>query len=188
MSWVHKFPSLVNCPFQVSFNSFATGQTAMTTLVTNIKELVGVREQADILRGKALANLPSIANAYLIIEDGIIAEYGSMDELGISSRKRPAPQVQISMDASGQFVLPAWCDSHTHLVFSASREDEFVDKIKGMSYSEIAARGGGILNSAKKLNQTSEDELFRLAWKRLGEVSQLGTGAIEIKSGYGLCL
>ena len=160
----------------------------MTTLVTNIKELVGVREQADILRGKALANLPSIANAYLIIEDGIIAEYGSMDELGISSRKRPAPQVQISMDASGQFVLPAWCDSHTHLVFTASREDEFVDKIKGMSYSEIAARGGGILNSAKKLNQTSEDELFRLAWKRLGEVSQLGTGAIEIKSGYGLCL
>ena len=160
----------------------------MTTLVTNIKELVGVREQADILRGKALANLPSIANAYLIIEDGIIAEYGSMDELGISSRKRPAPQVQISMDASGQFVLPAWCDSHTHLVFTASREDEFVDKIKGMSYSEIAARGGGILNSAKKLNDTSEDELFRLAWKRLGEVSQLGTGAIEIKSGYGLCL
>ena len=188
MSWVHKFPSLVNCPFQVSFNSFATGQTAMTTLVTNIKELVGVREQADILRGKALANLPSIANAYLIIEDGIIAEYGSMDELGISSRKRPAPQVQISMDASGQFVLPGWCDSHTHLVFAASREDEFVDKIKGMSYSEIAAKGGGILNSAKKLNDTSEDELFRLAWKRLGEVSQLGTGAIEIKSGYGLCL
>jgi imidazolonepropionase len=83
-------------------------------------------------------------------------------------------------------VLPAWCDSHTHLVFAGSREDEFVDKINGLSYAEIAAKGGGILNSAKKLNETSEDELFNQAWKRLGEISNLGTGAVEIKSGYGL--
>ena len=91
-----------------------------------------------------------------------------------------------TIDASGQFILPCWCDSHTHLVFAASREEEFVDKIKGMSYEEIAAKGGGILNSAKKLNAMSEDELFDLSWKRLNEVIKLGTGAIEIKSGYGL--
>ncbi len=90
------------------------------------------------------------------------------------------------IDAAGQIILPAWCDSHTHLVFAAGREEEFVDKIKGLSYAEIAAKGGGILNSAKKLNETTEDELFNLAWKRLEEVSRLGTGAIEIKSGYGL--
>src|SRR5207344_2850855 len=88
-----------------------------------------------------------------------------------------------TIDASGQFVLPAWCDSHTHLVFATSREEEFVDKIKGMSYAEIAAKGGGILNSARKLNAATEDELFNSAWKRLEEVSRLGTGAIEIKSG-----
>src|SRR6185295_5883783 len=90
------------------------------------------------------------------------------------------------VDVKGQFVLPAWCDSHTHLVFPASREDEFIDKIKGVSYAEIAAKGGGILNSAKKLAAMSGDELFNSAWKRLEEVSRLGTGAIEIKSGYGL--
>ena len=83
-------------------------------------------------------------------------------------------------------MLPAWCDSHTHLVFAGSRENEFIDKIKGLSYAEIAAKGGGILNSAKRLNETSEDELFNMAWKRLAEISKLGTGAIEIKSGYGL--
>ncbi|HRF19587.1 MAG TPA: imidazolonepropionase, partial [Chitinophagaceae bacterium] len=90
------------------------------------------------------------------------------------------------IDASGQMVLPCWCDSHTHLVFAASREEEFVDKIRGLSYAEIAARGGGILNSARKLNAMSESELLRLAWARLNEVMQMGTGAIEIKSGYGL--
>src|ERR1051326_1403190 len=155
----------------------------MTTVITDIKQLVGVRQENKLLRGKELAELPVIDDAYLIVEDGIIVGYDRMENLKSENRK---PKSEI--DASGQLVLPCWCDSHTHLVFAASREEEFVDKIKGMSYAEIAAKGGGILNSAKKLNDTSEDELFRLAWKRLGEVSQFGTGAIEIKSGYGLCL
>ncbi len=152
-----------------------------TILVSNIKQLVNTRTENQLLRGKELANLPVIENAYLLIEDGIIAEYGSM------SNKQQAPgKFSNVVDAKDQFVLPCWCDSHTHLVFAASRENEFIDKIKGLSYAEIAAKGGGILNSAKKLNETSEDELFNQAWKRLEEVSQLGTGAIEIKSGYGL--
>jgi len=140
-----------------------------------------VREQTHLLRGAELAELPVIENAYLIIEDGIIVEYGGMSQIQNSKFK-----IQNNIDATGQFVLPAWCDSHTHLVFAGSRENEFVDKIKGLSYAEIAAKGGGILNSAKKLIETSEDELFTLAWKRLEEISKLGTGAVEIKSGYGL--
>lgn len=151
-----------------------------TQIFTNIKQLAGVRKQTHILRGAELAELPVIENAYLIIEDGIIADYGEMKD---------APQISPKAgDVEGATVLPAWCDSHTHLVFSGSRENEFVDKIKGLSYAEIAAKGGGILNSAKKLNDTSEDELFNQAWKRLEEISKLGTGAIEIKSGYGLSL
>jgi len=153
----------------------------MTTLITNIRQLVGTRKENKLLRGKDLTDLPTIENAYLIVEDGWIAEYGEMKDF-----HTPVLQFQNIVDARGQFVLPAWCDSHTHLVFAASREEEFVDKIKGMSYAEIAAKGGGILNSARKLNEASEDELFKLAWKRLEEVSKLGTGAIEIKSGYGL--
>lgn len=152
-----------------------------STLITNIKTLVNVRKESKLLRGKELAELPCIENAYLIIENGLIAEYGKMNSTG---NRQPAIGNQV--DASGQFVLPCWCDSHTHLVFAASREEEFVDKIKGLSYAEIAAKGGGILNSAKKLNATSENELYNLTWKRLEEVSKLGTGAIEIKSGYGL--
>jgi imidazolonepropionase len=151
------------------------------TLVTNIKQLVNTRTENELLRGEALANLPVINNAFLLIEDGIIADYGSMDE--IRNRKF---KIENTINAAGQFILPAWCDSHTHLVFAASREEEFIDKIKGLSYAEIAAKGGGILNSAKKIQAASEDELFNLAWKRLEEVSKLGTGAIEIKSGYGL--
>ncbi|MDB5224156.1 MAG: imidazolonepropionase [Chitinophagaceae bacterium] len=146
-------------------------------IITNIKQLVNVREQTHLLRGEELAHLPVIENAYLIIEDGIIAEYGEMKD---------APKVSATGGDLEGIILPAWCDSHTHLVFAGSRENEFVDKIKGLSYAEIAAKGGGILNSAKKLNQASEDELFNQAWKRLEEVSKLGTGAIEIKSGYGL--
>jgi imidazolonepropionase len=111
----------------------------------------------------------------------MIAEYGSMQNL-----KLQTSNFKQTYDATGQFILPCWCDSHTHLVFAASREEEFVDKIKGMSYGEIAAKGGGILNSAKKLNEMKEGELFDLARKRLKEVIKLGTGAIEIKSGYGL--
>lgn len=152
-----------------------------STLIKNIKLLVNARKQNQLLRGKELAQLPCIENAFLIIEDDQIAQYGRMDELQTINHKP-----QAVYDASGQIVLPAWCDSHTHLVFAASRENEFIDKINGLSYAEIAAKGGGILNSAKKLNETSEDELFNLAWKRLEEVSRLGTGALEIKSGYGL--
>ena len=149
-----------------------------TQVITNIKQLVNVREQTHILRGAELAELPLIENAYLIIEDGIIAAYGEMQNLKKSH--------QSTVNCLQSTVLPCWCDSHTHLVFAGSRENEFVDKIKGLSYAEIAAKGGGILNSAKKLNHTSEDELFIQAWNRLEEVSKLGTGAIEIKSGYGL--
>jgi len=150
-------------------------------LFTNIKQLVNARSGTHLLCGKDLADLPCIENAYLIVEDGVIAEYGSMVNVQLSMDKFTK-----AVDAKDQFVLPCWCDSHTHLVFTGSREEEFVDKIKGLSYAEIAAKGGGILNSAKKLNETSEDALFIQAWKRLEEVSKLGTGAIEIKSGYGL--
>ena len=153
----------------------------MATLITNIKQLVNVREESKLLRGRELSILPTIENAYLVIENGLIAEYGNMNEIQNSKFKS-----QNKIDATGQFILPCWCDSHTHLVFAASREEEFVDKIKGTSYEEIAAKGGGILNSAKKLNTMSEDELYDLSWKRLNDVIKLGTGAIEIKSGYGL--
>ncbi len=152
-----------------------------TTIITNIKCLVNTRTQNQLLRGKELAELPGISNAYLIIEDGIIAEYGEIHNI-----QHTTYNTQHKIDASNQFILPAWCDSHTHIVFAGSREEEFVDKIKGLSYAAIAAKGGGILNSAQKLNTISEDELFNQAWKRLEEISKLGTGAVEIKSGYGL--
>jgi imidazolonepropionase len=151
------------------------------TLITNIKQLVNTRKQSQLLRGKNLSELPCIENAYLVIEDGFIADYGTMGNIQHSTSN-----IQHSINASGQFVLPAWCDSHTHLVFATNREEEFVDKINGLGYAEIAAKGGGILNSAMKLNAMNEEELFNLSWKRLEEVSKLGTGAIEIKSGYGL--
>ena len=154
----------------------------MALLITNVKQLINVREQSQLLYGKALAELPCIENAFLLIEDGIIAEYGAMYELELKLPQLPKHII----DAQDQFVLPCWCDSHTHIVFAAGREEEFIDKIKGLSYTDIAAKGGGILNSANKLNTATEDELFNSAWKRLEEVSKLGTGAIEIKSGYGL--
>ena len=154
----------------------------MNTLITNIHQLVNVRSERKLLRGKELAEMPVIENAYLLVEDGLIKEYGDMQaiagrELSLSNNL---------FDARGASVLPTWCDSHTHLVFAASREEEFVDKLKGASYAEIAAKGGGILKSARKLNDTPEDILFNQAWKRLHELMRLGTGAIEIKSGYGL--
>lgn len=152
----------------------------MTILLTDIKKLVNTRATSELLRGKALADLPVLDHAYLLVEDGIISDFGQMHAL-------PAGLVkEKSISLKDQFVMPAWCDSHTHLVFAESREVEFVDKLKGLSYAEIAARGGGILNSANKLNAMSEEELFTLAWKRLSDISKLGTGAIEIKSGYGL--
>jgi imidazolonepropionase len=153
----------------------------MTTIIINIRQLINVRTAKSALRGKELALLPVIDNAYLVIEDGLISEYGSMAD--IPSRYLKHADL---MDIKGGSVLPAWCDSHSHIVFAGSREGEFVDKIRGLSYEEIAAKGGGILNSANLLNKTSEDELFRQAWERLNEVSHMGTGAIEIKSGYGL--
>jgi imidazolonepropionase len=119
----------------------------------------------------------------VLIEEGIMTACGSMNSLPRQIITGTSTKI---VDAKNQCVLPAWCDSHTHLVFAHSREEEFVDKIKGASYAEIAARGGGILNSARRLNEATEDQLFNLAWKRLEEVSKLGTGAIEIKSGYGL--
>ncbi len=154
----------------------------MTTLITNIAQLVNTREETTLLRGAALAALPVIEDAFVLIEDGIIADYGHMYELELKVPQLPKHII----DTDGQFVLPTWCDSHTHIVFAKTREDEFIDKLKGMSYSDIAAKGGGILNSANKLNDATEDELFNSAWKRLEELSKLGTAAIEIKSGYGL--
>jgi imidazolonepropionase len=154
----------------------------MKLLITNIHQLINVRIENVLLRGEALANLPILENAYLVIENGLIAEFGWMKELPIKYSDSDITKY----DAMGASVLPSWCDSHTHLVFAASRESEFVDKINGLTYAEIAAKGGGILNSAAKLNTTSEEVLFETAWKRLKELISLGTGAIEIKSGYGL--
>lgn len=127
-----------------------------------------------------MAELPCIEDGWLLIEDEHIAALGAMKDLPPGLITHPA------IDASGCWLLPAWCDSHTHLVYAGSREMEFVDKIRGLSYAEINARGGGILNSARVLRETPEDILFDEAWKRLQELSRLGTGSIEIKSGYGL--
>lgn len=152
----------------------------MQTLIINIKELIQIREK-DIQKvsGKEMAELPLLKNAFLLIENDIIADFGLMDDC-------PAlPDANI-IDASGKVVLPTWCDSHTHLVYAGNRVQEFVDRINGLSYEEIANRGGGILNSAQKLNETGEEEIYEQSGLRLEEVMKLGTGAIEIKSGYGL--
>jgi imidazolonepropionase len=156
----------------------------MRIFISNIKSLLQTENNENsrlLARGQDMKKLPSIDNAWLLIEDGLIKEYGDMSSLDTSLN------VDQTIDAKGGLVLPAWCDSHTHLVFAHSREHEFIDRINGLSYEAIAQRGGGILNSAKKLNAASEDELVDLALQRLDEVKALGTGAIEIKSGYGLC-
>ncbi len=154
-------------------------------LIKNIKGLAGIQEESQSpLRGNELANLQMLENAYLAIENGRIADFGSMEELaGVVDWT----DLQV-IDAEGKFVLPAFCDSHSHLVFAKSREEEFVDRIKGLGYEEIGKKGGGILNSARKLAEMSEDDLFEDAMKRLEEIKSYGTGAIEIKSGYGLTL
>ena len=153
-------------------------------LITEIKGLVGThKEGVKILRGRSMADLPVLKNAWLLIENGLINDFGEMSSMPSRISNRNS-----HISIKGKFVFPSWCDSHTHLVFAASREDEFVMKIKGKSYEEIAACGGGILNSARKLGKATENELFESAWQRLTEVMQLGTGAIEIKSGYGLTL
>jgi len=152
----------------------------MQTLIINIKELLQVRENTiDKVSGSEMAILPTINNAYLLITNGTIAAFGSMEDC-------PKINVDKTIDASGKIVLPSWCDSHTHLVYAGNREQEFVDRINGLTYEEIAHRGGGILNSAKKLNETSEEEIYNQSKVRLKEIIQQGTGAVEIKSGYGL--
>jgi len=152
----------------------------MITLITNIKELLQVRKTSvSKVSGAEMAILPTIKNAFLVIEDNLIADFGSMKDL-------PEIKADKIIDATGRIVLPAWCDSHTHIVYAGNREQEFVDRINGFSYEEIANRGGGILNSAKKLNETSKEEIYEQSRLRLEEVIHLGTGAVEIKSGYGL--
>lgn len=152
----------------------------MRTLISNIKTLLlGTETTPAFAKGKAMQNLPQLNNAYVLIEDERILDWGAMDNL-------PEQSVDKTIDATGAYVLPTWCDSHTHLVFAATREGEFIDKIQGVSYQEIAEKGGGILNSAKRLQNTSEDALLESAYQRLLEVQGFGTGAIEIKSGYGL--
>jgi imidazolonepropionase len=152
----------------------------MKTLFINIKELLQVRDaNVKKVSGSEMKLLPSIKNAYLLIEDELIADFGTMGQC-------PNSTVDLVIDVLGKMVLPSWCDSHTHLVYAGNREQEFVNRINGMSYEDIAKNGGGILNSAKKLNETTEDELFKQSKVRLEEVIKMGTGAIEIKSGYGL--
>jgi imidazolonepropionase len=154
----------------------------MITLFKNIKQLVQVREtKLDFVAGTAMQDLPILENAFLLVKNGIIADFGIM----ANCPNTPADQ---TIDASGKIILPAWCDSHTHLVFAGNRVDEFVDKIKGLSYEEIAKRGGGILNSAKKLAETSAEDLYKQSKERIDEIISQGTGAVEIKSGYGLSL
>ena len=155
----------------------------MKILIKNIGQLINCSETAPVYRrGGEMKTLPLIENAWLAIENGLIADFGEMkDWPGISDWSK----LEI-IDAEGGFVLPAWCDSHTHTVFAATREGEFLDRLKGLTYQEIAEKGGGILNSANKLSLMSEDELYEQAYARLDKLKELGTGAIEIKSGYGL--
>ncbi len=157
----------------------------MKTLIKNIKELVQVDDDAVLLvKGKDMAELKTIKDAYLIIDDELIADYGKMSEF--TEEKMGDSNEYNEIDAEGRMVFPSFCDSHTHLVYAGSREIEYSDKIRGLSYEEIAKRGGGILNSAKLLHETSEDELYDQAMERIHEIILQGTGAVEIKSGYGL--
>ncbi|MCK5906102.1 MAG: imidazolonepropionase, partial [Flavobacteriales bacterium] len=154
----------------------------MIKLFINIKELVQVRpEPISFVAGEEMKILPTIKNAFLLSINGEIAEYGSMDD---------APEMMgfEAIDCTGRIVMPSYADSHTHIVYAGNREGEFVDKINGLSYEEIANRGGGILNSAKKLSEISEEQLYLESKERLDEIIEQGTGAVEIKSGYGLSI
>lgn len=152
----------------------------LSLLIKNIKELLQVRDSnISVIKGKDMKILPSIKNAYLLIDHDTIVDYGFMDHIQDLTADE-------EIDASGKIVLPTWCDSHTHIVYAGNREQEFVDRINGLSYEDIANRGGGILNSAEILQNTNEDDLYIQSAKRLRNVIKLGTGAIEIKSGYGL--
>lgn len=152
----------------------------MTTLFINIKELIQVREASvQKVSGTAMAILPTIKNAFLLIKGDKIIDFGKTEDLQVVDFDE-------KIDCTGKMILPTWCDSHTHIVYAGNREQEFVDRINGLTYEEIANNGGGILNSAKKLQQTSEADLYMQSAVRLEEIMQLGTGAVEIKSGYGL--
>lgn len=154
---------------------------ASTTIIENIAKLVQVEsgDPRKCAAGKAMAKLECIDNAFLLMKDGKISDFGPMD-------KAPQAGFTTRIDAKGGMVLPSYCDSHTHLVYAGSREIEYIDKIRGLSYEEIAKRGGGIINSAKRLHESSEDSLYESAMARIEEITQRGTGAVEIKSGYGL--
>lgn len=155
----------------------------MSLLIKNIKKLVQVENQPrEKVCGNEMAKLPAIDNAFLLIKDGKIADFGEMSRLPKNAEFSGFAEI----DASGKMVFPAFCDPHTHIVYAGSREIEYIDKIKGLSYEEIAKRGGGIINSSKLLQETPEDELYRQALVRIDEITKLGTGAVEIKSGYGL--
>lgn len=158
----------------------------MKTLIRNIGQIAGIAE-AGVMRkeGVSMSETGTLENAWLLIEDDKIACFGPMSDCPDLSQESGQDSFEI-IDADGGFVLPAFCDSHSHIVFAGTREQEFLDKIKGLSYAEIAAHGGGILNSADLLHNTSEDELYRQAMERVNEMIAKGTGAIEIKSGYGL--
>ncbi len=150
-----------------------------TILIRHAKSVLQTRDMPESpLRGAQLADLPSRDNVSLFLRNGIVEHFFDANA--------ELPAADIVIDASNRFVLPCWCDSHSHLVFARSREGEFVDRINGLSYEEIASRGGGILNSARRLHDATEDELYASAWSRLQEIIDFGTGAIEIKSGYGL--
>ncbi len=154
----------------------------MGLLIKNIKQLVQIEDAPKKwVCGEDMQILPTIDQAFLYINDGLIADFGHNDDA-----KKYLTVADEVIDAEGKMVFPCWCDSHTHIVYAASREGEFVDRIKGLAYEEIAKKGGGILNSAKRLQATSEEELLRDAYERIEEVKYFGTGAIEIKSGYGL--
>jgi len=157
----------------------------MRLILQNIKELVQVDSKNRLwVAGKSMAKVHTIKNAFLIIQDELIQDFGSMDKL--SKDEFETDDMIMEIDCSGKMVFPSYCDSHTHLVFAATRENEFVDRIKGLTYEEMAINGGGILNSAHRLQEMSEDDLYNQAMVRLEEIALLGTGAVEIKSGYGL--
>lgn len=157
----------------------------MSILIKHIKELIQIQDQiVEYVSGDAMKKLKTLKNAWLFINNGFIVDFGPMDSLDVNIFDNKDKFIEI--DATGQMVFPSFCDSHTHLVYPESREIEYINKIKGFSYEEIAKKGGGILNSAKKMQNIPEDELFESAMQRLDEIMYLGTGAVEIKSGYGL--
>ena len=157
----------------------------MRLILQNIKELVQVDPKSRLwVAGKSMAEVHTLKNAFLIIQDEQIKDFGHMEKL--SQFEFETEDLIMEIDCSGKMVFPSYCDSHTHLVFAATRENEFVDRIKGLTYEEMAINGGGILNSAHRLQEMSEDELYDQAMVRLEEIASMGTGAVEIKSGYGL--